>query len=104
VSVLGGTPRKLRDEAEAWSISRDGSLIAFATNYSSVGPREIWLMGPNGEQERKLFDTDENSSIGGAQFSPDGQRLVYFKSPEMPGKPGDAIKTRDLKGLETRGV
>jgi Tol biopolymer transport system component/DNA-binding winged helix-turn-helix (wHTH) protein len=98
VSVLGGTPRKLRDEAEAWSISRDGSLIAFATNYGSVGPREIWLMGPNGEQQRKLFDTDENSSIGGAQFSPDGQRLVYFKSPEMPGKPGDAIQTRDLKG------
>ena len=98
VSVLGGTPRKLRDEAEAWSLSRDGSLIAFATNYGSVGPREIWLMGPNGEHERKLFDTDENSSIGGAQFSPDGQRLVYFKSPEMSGKPGDAIETRDLKG------
>ena len=98
VSVLGGTPRKLRDEAAAWSISRDGSLIAFTTNYGSVGPREIWLMGPNGEQERKLFDTDENSSIGGAQFSLDGQRLVYFKSPEMPGKPGDAIQTRDLKG------
>jgi hypothetical protein len=55
-------------------------------------------MGPNGEQERKLFYTDENSSIGGAQFSTDGQRLVYFKSPEMPGKPGDAIQTRDLKG------
>ena len=55
-------------------------------------------MGPNGEHERKLFDTDENSSIGGAQFSPDGQRLVYFKSPEMSGKPGDAIETRDLKG------
>ena len=98
VSVLGGIPRKLRDEAEAWSLSRDGSLIAFATNYGSVGPREIWLMGPNGEHERKLFDTDENSSIGGAQFSPDGQRLVYFKSPEMSGKPGDAIETRDLKG------
>src|SRR6266849_5899765 len=98
VSVLGGTPRKLRDEAEASSISRDGSLIAFATNYGSVGPREIWLMGPNGEQERKLFATDENRSIGGAQFSPDGQRLVYFKSPEMSGKPGDAIETRDLKG------
>jgi len=98
VSVLGGIPRKLRDEAEAWAISHDGSLIAFAKNYSRLGPREIWLMGPNGEQERKLFDTDENSSIGGAQFSPDGQRLVYFKSPEVPGKPGDAIQTRDLKG------
>ena len=98
LSVMGGTPRKLRDEAEAWSISRDGSLITFAANYGSVGPREIWQMGPNGEQERKLFDTDENSSIGGAQFSPDGQRLVYFKSPEMPSKPGDAIQTRDLKG------
>jgi serine/threonine protein kinase len=29
---LGGTPRKLRDDAEAFSVSPDGSLIAFGTN------------------------------------------------------------------------
>jgi eukaryotic-like serine/threonine-protein kinase len=98
VSVLGGAPREFRDDAEAWSVSRDGSQIAFAANYGSRGPREIWLMGPNGEQSRKLFETDENSSIGAPQFSSDGQRMVYYRSPETPGKPEDAIQIRDLNG------
>ena len=98
VSMLGGSPRKLRDDAEASSVSPDGSSIAFATNYGKSGPREIWLMGADGEQPRKVFDTDENSAIAGAQFSPDGQRLIYFKSPGVPGKPGDTIESRDLKG------
>jgi eukaryotic-like serine/threonine-protein kinase len=98
VSVLGGAPRQFRNDAEAWSVSRESSQIAFAANYGSRGPREIWLMGPNGEQSRKLFDTDENSSIGAAQFSSDGQRMVYYRSPEMPGKPEDSIQIRDLKG------
>ncbi len=98
VSMLGGSPRKIRDDAEVSSVSPDGSSIAFAMNYGKFGPREIWLMGANGEQPRKVFETDENSAIAGAQFSPDGQRLIYFRSPAVPGKPGDAIESRDLKG------
>ena len=55
VSLLGGVPRKLRDDAEASAVSPDGSLIAFATNYGKVGPREIWVMDSNGEQPRRMF-------------------------------------------------
>jgi eukaryotic-like serine/threonine-protein kinase len=99
VSVLGGAPRQFRYDAEAWFVSREGSQIAFAANYGSRGPREIWLMGPNGEQPRELFGTDENSSIiGAAQFSSDGQRMVYYQSPEAPGKAADSINIRNLKG------
>jgi Tol biopolymer transport system component len=32
VSVGGGAPLKLRDNAAAWSVSPDGSLISFGTN------------------------------------------------------------------------
>jgi eukaryotic-like serine/threonine-protein kinase len=110
VSVMGGVPRMLREDAEAWSISHGGSLIAFARNYVGGGPREIWLMGPNGEEERKLLDSDDNSSIGGAQFSPDDQRFVYVKSPEISGTPGDSLQSRSVKGgppiklLASRGL
>ena len=55
VSVLGGAPRKLRDNAFAWSVSPDGSSISFGTNKGKLGDRELWLMGPNGEQARKLY-------------------------------------------------
>src|SRR5262249_2363174 len=53
VSVLGGSPSKLRDKARACAVSPDGSTISFGTNASKLGDREIWWMGPNGEQPRK---------------------------------------------------
>jgi serine/threonine protein kinase len=80
VSVLGGPPHKLRDTAYLDSISPDGSLIAFETSYGRLGNREIWVMQPDGGQARKVFDIAENGSIGGLQWSPDGQRVVYFKT------------------------
>jgi eukaryotic-like serine/threonine-protein kinase len=80
VSVLGGPPRKLRPQAVPYSISPDGALISFGVNKGRLGEREIWVMRPDGEQARKIFDIDENGSIGGLQWSPDGQRVIYFKT------------------------
>jgi eukaryotic-like serine/threonine-protein kinase len=95
VSVLGGAPRKLRDDAHAESVSHDGSLIAFTTNFDRDGnTREIWLMGANGEQARKLYAADENSVLGGGLFSTDGQRILYIRSDQS----GDTGESRDLKG------
>jgi Tol biopolymer transport system component len=93
-SVLGGPPHKLRDEAYGYSISPDGSSISFGTNKGRVGEREIWLMGPDGEQARKLYDTNEESSIVWMSWSPDGQRVIYIQT----GRSGDAMVSRDLHG------
>jgi serine/threonine protein kinase len=38
VSVMGGPPRKLRDDADAWSVSPDGTLIAFGVALVSFAP------------------------------------------------------------------
>jgi Tol biopolymer transport system component len=94
VSMLGGPPRKLRDEAYADSISRDGSTISFDTNRGKFGDREIWFMDSNGENARRLFETDENSSISQLNWSPDGQRILYQRIDEA----GPSLVTRDLKG------
>jgi len=82
VSVLGGAPRKIREVAGVESVSPDGSLIAFTTN-----TQDIWLMGPNGDQARKLYDIGDTSDF---KFSPDGQRLAYLKQPDL--------ESRALKG------
>jgi DNA-binding winged helix-turn-helix (wHTH) protein/Tol biopolymer transport system component len=94
VSVLGGPPRKLRDDAISNSISPDGTTIAFGTNKGRLGEREIWLMGPNGEQARKLYETDENSAIGGLRWFPHGQRVWY----RTADKSGSNFVTRELSG------
>ena len=93
VSVLGGPPHKLRDNAVAYSVSPDGFWIGFGTNKGRLGDREIWLMGPGGEQPKKLFDTDDNSSIGGLSWSSDGKRVLYVKIDHSGGR----LLSRDLQ-------
>jgi serine/threonine protein kinase len=94
VSALGGPPHKLRDEASADSISPDGSAISFATNKGRRGNREIWLMGPDGENARKLYETDEDSAIDGLHWFPHGQRVWYGSL----DKSGFSLVTRELSG------
>ena len=94
VSVLGGEPHKLRDTAAASAISPDGATIAFSTKKGTFGDREIWLMGINGENARKLYESDENGAMGGLVWLPRGQRVVYL----VTDKSGDSLVTRELKG------
>ena len=94
VSVLGGAPRRLRDNAFAWSVSPDGSSISFGTNKAKVGDRELWLMGANGEQARKLYEVDETQGICCFYFFPDGQRVSYLTSNEA----GSTLVARNLNG------
>jgi eukaryotic-like serine/threonine-protein kinase len=81
VSVLGGTAREIRDEAIGWAVSPDGTQVAFtsgATMYSNAG-REIWLMGANGEEPRKLFGGREGDAFTRVSWAPNGRRLAYAR-------------------------
>ena len=99
VSVLGGPPRKLRDEAAASAVSPDGSTIAFSTNEGKFGEgkfgdREIWLMGIDGQNPRKLYESDENSAICCLTWFQHGQRVTYGTTDQS----GDSQVTRELSG------
>jgi serine/threonine protein kinase len=97
-SVMGGAPRKLRDDALAWSVSPDGSLVAFTTNPGRIGDREIWLMGSNGEHERKLYETDDTNVLERVEWSPNGKRIVYGREHQAADKYENVVESRDLKG------
>jgi serine/threonine protein kinase len=94
VSVVGGMPRQLREKAVAYAVSADGSLISFGTIKGRIGEREIWLMGPNGEQARKLYDAGESDAICCLNWSAAGQRIMYIKTDGS----GDTLVSRDLQG------
>jgi DNA-binding winged helix-turn-helix (wHTH) protein/Tol biopolymer transport system component len=94
VSVLGKTAEKLRDDADAFGVSPDGSLIAFGTNAAELGDREIWLMDSKGLQGRKLYDAPANTAIGGLNWTRDGRRVVYFQVSASNGE----LVSRDLQG------
>jgi len=93
VPVMGGAPRKLRDDAFAGSVSRDGSWMAF-----TVHNRELWVMKSDGEQARKLFQAAEGDNLFGAEWSPDGQRLSYNYFHQLPDGGEFFLQSRDLNG------
>ena len=98
VPVMGGPPRKLRDDANAASVSRDGSWVEFMTNLASFGYREVWMMRPDGDQARKLYEADGNSGFDGAEWSPNGQRLSFGFERQVADKVEFNVVSRDLKG------
>jgi len=99
VPLRGGAPSKLRDAAATVGVSRDGSWVAFTTSPSRVGvDRELWVMKPNASESRKLFALDVDSGFIAAEWSPDGQRLAYYKTHQTGNKPDNTVENRDLKG------
>ena len=98
LSLMGGAARKLRDDADTQDMSPDGSLLVFTTNPGKIGDREIWLMDSNGEQARRLCETDENSSFNNFGWSPDGQRIAYLRNRQTPAKWEETLESRDLRG------
>ncbi len=65
---MGGATRKIRDNAEASSVSREGSWVAFLANWGRFGYREMWVMRPDGDGAHKLYDTDESSAFYGSDL------------------------------------
>jgi eukaryotic-like serine/threonine-protein kinase len=100
-SVLGGAPRKIRDNAEGYSVSPDGSLIAFGTNYTRVGSTggstEMWVMKASGEESRKLFEAEKGTTVSWGMWSNDGQHLLFNRKPKSPGSDEQTLEVLDLK-------
>jgi serine/threonine protein kinase len=92
-SRLNETPRKLREHSIAWSVSPDGALISFGSNIGKFGEHENWLMNSEGQQARKLFDTDENSAIAGFAWL-DSEHGFYVRGDAL----GGTIWIRGIRG------
>ena len=90
VSILGGAAKKLYDGFGTGPVSPDGSTIACSPDDK---PREIWLMNADGQQARRVFESDKNDHLFSVVWSPDGQRLAYIKTHTGYGRDCDTIAT-----------
>jgi DNA-binding winged helix-turn-helix (wHTH) protein/dipeptidyl aminopeptidase/acylaminoacyl peptidase len=77
VSLLGGNFRKLREDVEEAVSSPDGSKILFTTKLES----EIWEIGSNGEEPRKILSGPAQDAFGRLAWFPDGQRILFIRFP-----------------------
>jgi len=97
ISLLGGAPTKLRDHALACAISPDGPTISFVANKGKHGEREVWFMGPNGEQARKYKEMEEGTGTDCWGWSPDGRHYSWVLNEAS----GSRIVSRKVSGGAT---
>jgi len=85
----------LREDAGRAAVSPDGNYIAFIATRSES---EIWVMGANGEQPRRLIQGATGDRFLQVQWSPDGQRIAYMKSHSQGDKATTSIEVIPLAG------
>jgi Tol biopolymer transport system component/DNA-binding winged helix-turn-helix (wHTH) protein len=103
ISVLGGSPRKLIDNADARSVSPDGSQIAFVRGDWSG--QEIWLMSANGEGPRKILG-EAGEVFGSVAWSPSGDKLAFVQYVYKFGfhESEASLRIYDLRGNKEHSV
>lgn len=74
ISALGGSARKLIDEAEQPSVSPDGKQVAFIAGKPLH--QRIWVASDDGEEPRVLAGAD-GDLFGRIGWSPDSNRIAY---------------------------
>jgi Tol biopolymer transport system component len=114
LSLLGGNPEKLTDDAAGGSVSPDGSRIAYLP-----GPKfgsELWVMDSDGANSRRvaLARKPDQPNLGDgwiqhAAWSPNSTRLAYVEShlattQADPQLYANSLLTRDANGGDLQVV
>jgi DNA-binding winged helix-turn-helix (wHTH) protein/Tol biopolymer transport system component len=77
LSIFGGSPRPLRDEAGEGRPSPDGKKIAFTRENG----REAWTISTTGEDPQRILTVGKEERITGFIWSRDSRNLVYSVVP-----------------------
>ncbi len=104
ISIFGGSPRRLADDASGGSISPDGAHIAFRRadlTYEGMLGREIWIMRSDGTDPVKVA-ADKGSRVGTPIWSPDGKRIAYMRTTLAYDAPTRSVEVNEWQNARTQ--
>ena len=90
ISILGGTPRRLRGDALRAELSPDDLLVAY------MSENGIWLADADGKNPREFIEPRDWESVGSPVWSADGKRVIYVRVAQAEGGPVATIESRGL--------
>ena len=96
VAAIGGTPRKLQDDAWRGAVAPDGSAIVFIRARYPI--RDIWVMGAGGENPRRVVAGAQDDGFWQVGWSPDSRRIVYGRTSGAGSELQSVIETRERDG------
>jgi eukaryotic-like serine/threonine-protein kinase len=100
---LGGQAEKIAEVEDMFgggTVSPDGSQIAYKRLRSSVGAREIWVMGSNGESPHKIRTAEKQATFRNIAWSPGGNRIAYRYAHEQGNHQEMSVQSCDLNGTD----
>lgn len=99
VSMVGQSPRELRDNAFGWEVSPDGAKIAFSPSKTpNEAFREMWVTDSQGGNAQKVLSVGAREWIDAVHWSPDGRRITYKREDESMTSWTASIESCDLNG------
>jgi eukaryotic-like serine/threonine-protein kinase len=77
MSILGGEPRLIAEDASDAILSSDGTRFVFARRASGWGDKEIWSMGPEGESPQLILTALKDERFSNIRWWPTGKRIAF---------------------------
>ena len=106
VSTFGGRPARIAENVARAAIAPDGSAIAYIPDVDSEGRgrREVWRMGPDGEDSARILSLGAGDSVWRVEWSPDASRLALglWSFSGLDATRGARIELMNLDGGERR--
>ena len=111
LSLFGGAPQKLIDNAVSGSVSPDGTRIAF-TSFLPYWGSELRVMGADGSSPHKIAEASQGvnppSGILSSAWSPNGRRIAcierYAFAGLTPAAGLSSLWTRDADGSDLQVI